>query len=90
MFLQVKQPEKFPLTCSHDKGIDPQAYFKCLTGDIRLRTIVLTHQCSEICVCELMEALSEQSQPKVPQNLAILKNADILLPRKHGQWVFYR
>lgn len=71
-------------------GFDPLAFYKCLTDDIRLKTLMLTHYHGELCVCELMAALDEDSQPKVSRNLAVLKKANILTGRKHGQWVFYR
>lgn len=51
---------------------------------------MLTHFYGELCVCELMYALDEDSQPKVSRNLAVLKKAGVLVDRKHGQWVFYR
>ena len=51
---------------------------------------MLTHYHGELCVCELMEAMEEDSQPKVSRNLAILKKAQVITDRKHGQWVFYR
>ena len=44
----------------------------------------------ELCVCELMEALEEDVQPKISRNLAVLKKANVITDRKHGQWVFYR
>ncbi|NMM41958.1 metalloregulator ArsR/SmtB family transcription factor [Pseudoalteromonas arctica] len=70
--------------------IDPISFYKCLTDDIRLKTLMLTNYHGELCVCEIMEALQENSQPKVSRNLAVLKRANILTDRKHGQWVFYR
>jgi len=70
--------------------IDPVSFYKCLTDDIRLKTLMLTNYHGELCVCELMEALQEDSQPKVSRNLAVLKRAGIITDRKHGQWVFYR
>jgi len=70
--------------------IDPTVFFKCLTDDIRLKTLMLTHYHGELCVCELMQALAEDSQPKVSRNLAVLKKANIISDRKQGQWVFYR
>jgi len=73
-----------------DAGFAPAVFFKSLTDPIRLTTLMLTHYYGELCVCELMEALDEQSQPKVSRNLAILKKNEIILDRKHGQWVFYR
>ncbi|MGX9462064.1 metalloregulator ArsR/SmtB family transcription factor [Shewanella sp. A14] len=69
---------------------DPITFYKCLTDDIRLKSIMLAHYHGELCVCELMEALDEESQPKVSRNLALLKKAAIISDRKHGQWVFYR
>lgn len=65
-------------------------FFKCLTDPIRLKTLMLCHYHGELCVCELMEALQEESQPKVSRNLAVLKKANIIKDRKHGQWVFYK
>ena len=71
-------------------AIDPITFYKCLTDDIRLKTLMLTYFHGELCVCELMHALQEDSQPKVSRNLAVLKKANLLSTRKHGQWVFYR
>lgn len=73
-----------------ESTFDPISFYKCLTDDIRLKTLMLTHYHGELCVCELMHALQEDSQPKVSRNLAVLKKANILSARKHEQWVFYR
>jgi ArsR family transcriptional regulator, arsenate/arsenite/antimonite-responsive transcriptional repressor / arsenate reductase (thioredoxin) len=70
--------------------VDPISFYKCLSDDIRLKTLMLSHYLGELCVCELMVALDESSQPKVSRNLAVLKKAHITSDRKHGQWVFYR
>tara|TARA_R110001583_G_scaffold179561_1_gene336383 strand:+ start:428 stop:1255 length:828 start_codon:yes stop_codon:yes gene_type:complete len=70
--------------------LDPISFYKSLTDDIRLKTLMLTHYHGELCVCELMAALKEDSQPKVSRNLAILKKAKVIIDRKNGQWVFYR
>jgi len=70
--------------------LDAIAFYKCLTDDIRLKCLMLLQYHGELCVCELMTALSEQSQPKVSRNLALLKKARLLTTRKHGQWVFYQ
>lgn len=71
-------------------AIDPVSFYKCLTDITRLNALLLTNYFGELCVCELMHALQESSQPKVSRNLAILKKAQIITDRKHGQWVFYR
>tara|TARA_R110002096_G_scaffold152824_6_gene316092 strand:- start:13011 stop:13298 length:288 start_codon:yes stop_codon:yes gene_type:complete len=44
---------------------------------------------NELCVCELTEALNE-IQPKISRHLAQLRQCELLLDRKQGQWVFYR
>lgn len=69
---------------------EPLAFYKSLTDEIRLKSLMLTYFHGELCVCELMTALAEESQPKVSRNLAVLKKAGIITARKHGQWVFYR
>ncbi|MGB1263620.1 MAG: metalloregulator ArsR/SmtB family transcription factor [Cognaticolwellia sp.] len=78
----ITQPQEIPL--------EPVDFFKNLTDDIRLKALMLSHYHGELCVCELMEALAQESQPKVSRNLAILRKANIISARKHGQWVFYR
>ncbi|GKT12250.1 MAG: ArsR family transcriptional regulator, arsenate/arsenite/antimonite-responsive transcriptional repressor/arsenate reductase (thioredoxin) [Thiomicrorhabdus sp.] len=70
--------------------LEPIAFFKSLTDNIRLKALLLMHYHGELCVCELMEAMKEGSQPKVSRNLAVLKKARVITDRKHGQWVFYR
>jgi protein-tyrosine-phosphatase/DNA-binding transcriptional ArsR family regulator len=71
-------------------NFDPITFYKSMTDDTRLKTLMLTHYHGELCVCELMEALKEDSQPKVSRNLAVLKKSKVITDRKHGQWVFYR
>lgn len=71
-------------------GFELIEFYKVLTDEVRLKTVMLTHYHGELCVCELMEAMNIDSQPKVSRNLAILKKAKVLTDRKYGQWVFYR
>ncbi|BBI69634.1 hypothetical protein PKHYL_38250 [Psychrobacter sp. KH172YL61] len=75
-------------TASSD--FDPITFYKSLTDDVRLKALMLIEYHGELCVCELMEALEEDSQPKISRNLAVLKKANVITDRKHGQWVFYR
>ncbi len=70
--------------------LDPVDFYKNFTDEIRIKVLMLSHYHGELCVCELMEALAEDSQPKVSRNLALLRKSDIITARKHGQWVFYR
>ena len=68
----------------------PTEFYKHLADDIRLKSMLLIVEEEELCVCELMVALGEMSQPKVSRHLALLKTAGLLLTRKQKQWVFYR
>ncbi len=69
--------------------MNPVNFFKCLADDTRLRCLLLIEHEDELCVCELTEALQE-IQPKVSRHLAQLRNCQLLLDRRKGQWVFYR
>lgn len=62
--------------------------FQCLGDETRLRAMLLVHQCGELCVCDLVEALGD-SQPKVSRHLALLRNCGLLCDQRRGQWVFY-
>jgi ArsR family transcriptional regulator len=100
MFIQVEQDTINPVNNSKIntiveeseqlKGFDPISFYKSLTDTIRLKTLLLMYYHGELCVCELMQAMEENSQPKVSRNLAVLKKANVIIDRKHGQWVFYR
>ena len=69
--------------------MDPVQFFKCLSDETRLRCSLLIQQESELCVCELTEALDE-TQPKISRHLAQLRKCELLVDRRQGQWVFYR
>ena len=69
--------------------MDPIQFFKCLAEETRLKCVMLIQQEGELCVCELTAALQE-SQPKVSRHLAQLRECDLLLDRRQGQWIFYR
>ncbi|AUD78878.1 transcriptional regulator [Kangiella profundi] len=69
--------------------MEPTNFFKCLADETRLRSLLLIQQESELCVCELMEALDE-NQPKVSRHLAQLRQCGLLLDRRDGKWVYYR
>ncbi|ACV26772.1 metalloregulator ArsR/SmtB family transcription factor [Kangiella koreensis] len=67
----------------------PVELFKCLADETRLRCLLLIQRESELCVCELMEALDE-SQPKISRHLAQLRQCGLLLDRRDSKWVYYR
>lgn len=68
--------------------MQPVQLFKILSDKTRLRIIMLIEQEKELCVCELISALSA-SQPSISRNLAQLRKSGLLIDRKYKQWVFY-
>jgi ArsR family transcriptional regulator len=68
--------------------LDPARFYSVLSHPMRLRILVLLKQEKELCVCELTQALG-LSQPVISRHLAQLKQAEILLDRRQGVWVFY-
>jgi DNA-binding transcriptional ArsR family regulator len=61
--------------------------FKALSDPIRLRILGLLSS-REMCVCEVMVALS-LTQPTASHHLRILENVSLVKDRKEGKWVFY-
>ncbi|ENM5853718.1 metalloregulator ArsR/SmtB family transcription factor [Vibrio mimicus] len=68
---------------------DPILLYKALSEETRLKSLLLMQSQGELCVCDLMEALS-LSQPKVSRHLAELRKHDLVLDERRGKWVYYR
>ncbi|MDH5611302.1 MAG: metalloregulator ArsR/SmtB family transcription factor [Gammaproteobacteria bacterium] len=64
-------------------------FFQLLSDDTRLRSLLLMKHQGELCVCELVYALGI-IQPKVSRHLAMLRDAGLVIDRRHGQWVYYQ
>ena len=69
--------------------MQPSLFFKCLSDDTRLRSLLLISAVGEACVCELMTALA-LDQPKISRHLADLRKCAILQDERRGKWVYYR
>lgn len=69
--------------------MSPTQIFKCLGDETRLRMLMLIAGEGELCVCELTAALDD-IQPKISRHLSQLREAELLLDRRQGQWIFYR
>lgn len=67
---------------------NPDGLFKLLADDTRARCVMLICGQGELCVCELTFAL-KLSQPKISRHLALLRDAQLLVGQRRGQWVFY-
>lgn len=69
--------------------LTPVTLFKCLADETRLRCVILLHQEGRLCVCELTHAL-DLLQPKISRHLALLRQSNLLLDSREGQWVYYQ
>jgi ArsR family transcriptional regulator len=63
--------------------------FKAFADETRLRILyLLLNSNSELCVCELTDALEIQ-QYNVSRHLKILRNAGLIEERKEGRWIYF-
>lgn len=69
--------------------MNPLTFYKCLSEETRLKSLLLIHEKHELCVCDLTEAL-DLSQPKISRHLAELRKCDLVLDERRGKWVYYR
>lgn len=69
--------------------IQPEQLTKALADATRLRIVALLWWKKELCVCELMSAMS-LDQPKISRHLAILRKSAVVKGRREGQWIHYR
>ncbi len=69
--------------------MDPVTFYKCLSEETRLRCLLLIAKEGELCVCELTAAL-DVIQPKISRHLAQLRQCELLVDRRQGQWVYYQ
>lgn len=68
--------------------MEPTQLFKLLSDETRLRILMLIDIEKELCVCELISAITA-SQPSISRNLSQLRKSGLLVDRKYKQWVFY-
>ncbi len=70
-------------------AMSPLSFFKCLSEDTRLKTLLLLSFADELCVCDLTEAL-QLSQPKISRHLADLRRCELVVDERRGKWVYYK
>jgi ArsR family transcriptional regulator len=68
--------------------ISPLAFYKCLSDDTRLKSLLLITLKNELCVCDLIQALA-LSQPKISRHLAELRKCGLLQDERRAKWVYY-
>ncbi len=69
--------------------LTPAALHRCLADETRLTLTLLLCAESELCVCEMTQALAAP-QPKISRHLAYLRRAGLLRGRRQGAWIYYR
>ncbi len=69
-------------------NMTPEILLKSLSDQTRLRSLMLLMQEGELCVCELTHAL-ELMQPKISRHLASLRDMQVVIDKRAGQWIYY-
>lgn len=65
------------------------AIFKALGDETRLE-IVKMLMGKELCVCDILAAFDNKSQPAISHHLKILKYAGVVQDNREGKWIFYK
>ncbi|GAB4240303.1 MAG: hypothetical protein Kow0049_28100 [Stanieria sp.] len=63
------------------------AGFHALSDPLRFAVVELLKQ-QELCVCDLCDRL-KVNQSKLSFHLKTLKEADLIIPRQEGRWIYY-
>ena len=72
----------------HHMNMTPEILLKSLSDQTRLRSLMLLVHEGELCVCELTHAL-DIIQPKISRHLAYLRDMQIVIDKRVGQWIYY-
>jgi DNA-binding transcriptional ArsR family regulator len=62
---------------------------KALSDENRIRILLALGRKEEICVCHLIDLLG-LAPSTVSKHLFLLKNAQLIIARKDGRWMYYR
>ena len=68
--------------------LTPNELLKLLSDPTRLRSLMLLMEEGELCVCELTHALGV-IQPKISRHLASLRDMQVVIDQRAGQWIYY-
>jgi len=67
---------------------DVAQFLKVLADEARLQMLWLLFNHTELCVCDIMEALGI-TQSKASRHLATLRHAGLVVDRKEAAWSYY-
>lgn len=65
------------------------AIFKALGDETRLEIVKMLIG-KQLCVCDILAAFDNKSQPAISHHLKILKYAGIVTDTRDGKWIFYQ
>lgn len=89
--LYIEDVEKFRAILSEIDNEDTlfsiTKVFKALSDPTRIQILYLLQK-GDLCVCEIRSIL-EKPQSTLSHHLSILKNTDLIKPRKEGIWIYY-
>ena len=69
--------------------VTPESLFTAFSHATRMRCLLLLWQHDELCVCELTHAIGA-AQPHLSRHLAHLREAELVVDRRQGLWIYYR
>ena len=78
-----------PMSTEQAAGVVPMLKAMADPARLRLLSLVLSHEGSEACVCDLLPFF-DLSQPTISHHLKILHESGLLEREKRGTWVFYK
>ncbi len=67
----------------------PVQLFKLLADETRSTIVMLLREAGEMCICDLC-TVTQESQPKISRHMALLREAELVIDRREGKWVYYR
>jgi ArsR family transcriptional regulator len=78
-----------PISAEQAAGVVPLLKAMADPARLRLLSLVLSHEGSEACVCDLLPFF-DLSQPTISHHLKVLHESGLLDREKRGTWVFYK
>ncbi len=77
-----------PISADQASGVVPMLKAIADPARLRLLSLVLSHEGSEACVCDLLPHF-DLSQPTISHHLKVLHEAGLLHREKRATWVYY-
>jgi ArsR family transcriptional regulator len=77
-----------PISAEGAAGVVPMLKAIADPARLRLLSLVLSHEGSEACVCDLLPYF-DLSQPTISHHLKVLHEAGLVDREKRGTWVYY-